>query len=391
MSQTRMVQEVRKMQFLDVLSIWTEGRLGQEDAARMLSVCARTFRRYIERYQEQGIEGLADKRLTQASARKAPVDEVVALVARYKDHYSGWNAKHFHSWYQRGGGQRSYTWVKNQLQQAKQITKAPRRGAHRRRRERAALPGMMIHQDGSTHEWVPGKKWDLIDTMDDANSEHYSMFFTDQEGTASSLQGLKEVILAHGLPCSIYTDRGSHYWLTPKAGGKVDKNTPTQFGRAMHQLGIEMIPAYSPEARGRSERMFLTHQDRLVKELAAAGITTMTEANRYLDDVYRPAFNREFMVPAAEEGNSFVPAALEQLEDILCEQHDRTVSRDNCVSFEGLTLQIPADQYRCNYVKAAVRVLRYPNGALALFHGPRKLANYNPDGSLNPLRKEMAA
>ena len=391
MSQTRSVQEVRKMHFLDVLSIWTEGRLVQEDAARMLGICDRTFRRYIERYKEEGIEGLADKRLIQASTRKAPVDEVVELVGRYKAKYRGWNAKHFHSWYRREGGERSYTWVKIQLQQAKEITKAPRRGAHRRRRERAALPGMMIHQDGSTHEWVPGKKWDLIDTMDDANSEHYSMFFTNQEGTASSLRGLKEVILAHGLPCSIYTDRGSHYWLTPKAGGKVDKSTPTQFGRAMHQLGIEMIPAYSPEARGRSERMFLTHQDRLVKELALAGITTMAAANRYLDDVYRPAFNREFMVPAAEEGNSFVPAALEQLEDILCEQHDRTVSRDNCVSFEGLTLQIPADQYRCNYVKAAVRVHRYPDGALALFHGPRKLANYNPDGSLNPLRKEMAA
>jgi len=391
MSQTRSVQEVRKMHFLDVLSIWTEGRLVQEDAARMLGICDRTFRRYIERYKEEGIEGLADKRLIQASTRKAPVDEVVELVGRYKAKYRGWNAKHFHSWYRREGGERSYTWVKIQLQQAKEITKAPRRGAHRRRRERAALPGMMIHQDGSTHEWVPGKKWDLIDTMDDANSEHYSMFFTDQEGTASSLRGLKEVILARGLPCSIYTDRGSHYWLTPKAGGKVDKSTPTQFGRAMHQLGIEMIPAYSPEARGRSERMFLTHQDRLVKELALAGITTMAAANRYLDDVYRPAFNREFMVPAAEEGNSFVPAALEQLEDILCEQHDRTVSRDNCVSFEGLTLQIPADQYRCNYVKAAVRVHRYPDGALALFHGPRKLANYNPDGSLNPLRKEMAA
>jgi transposase len=391
MSQTRSVQEVRKMHFLDVLSIWTEGRLVQEDAARMLGICDRTFRRYIERYKEEGIEGLADKRLIQASTRKAPVDEVVELVGRYKAKYRGWNAKHFHSWYRREGGERSYTWVKIQLQQAKEITKAPRRGAHRRRRERAALPGMMIHQDGSTHEWVPGKKWDLIDTMDDANSEHYSMFFTNQEGTASSLRGLKEVILARGLPCSIYTDRGSHYWLTPKAGGKVDKSTPTQFGRAMHQLGIEMIPAYSPEARGRSERMFLTHQDRLVKELALAGITTMAAANRYLDDVYRPAFNREFMVPAAEEGNSFVPAALEQLEDILCEQHDRTVSRDNCVSFEGLTLQIPADQYRCNYVKAAVRVHRYPDGALALFHGPRKLANYNPDGSLNPLRKEMAA
>jgi len=193
------------------------------------------------------------------------------------------------------------------------------------------------------------------------------------------------------LPCSIYTDRGSHYWLTPEAGGKVDKTTPTQFGRAMRQLGIEMIPAYSPEARGRSERMFQTHQDRLVKELAAAGITTMAEANHYLDEVYRPAFNREFMVPATEDGNAFVPTALEQIEDILCEQHERTVSRDNCVSFDGMTLQIPADKYRCNYVKAAVRVHRYPDGALALFHGPRKLACYNADGSLNPHRKEMAA
>jgi len=250
---------------------------------------------------------------------------------------------------------------------------------------------MMLHQDGSTHQWVPGKIWDLIDTMDDATSEHYSMFFTDQEGTASSFQGVKQVILAHGLFCSIYTDRGSHYWLTPKAGGKVDKSTPTQFGRAMQQLGIEMIPAYSPEARGRSERMFLTHQDRLVKELAAAGITTMIEANRYLEQVYRPAFNLEFMVPAAEDGNAFVPAALEQLHDILCEQHERTVSRDNCVSFDGLTLQIPATQYRCNYVKTAVRVHRYPDATLALFHGPRRLARYNPDGSLCSLRKEVAA
>ena len=391
MSQRRLVQEVRKMQFLEVFTIWTEGRLGQQDAARMLGVCDRTFRRYIERYQEDGLEGLADKRLTQASARKAPVDEVVALVGRYKARYRGWNAKHFHSWYQREGGQRSYTWTKNRLQEAKLIAKAPRRGAHRRRRERAPLPGMMLHQDGSTHEWVPGKKWDLIDTMDDATSEHYSMFFTDQEGTASSFQGVKEVILTHGLFCSLYTDRGSHYWLTPAAGGKVDKANPTQFGRALRQLGIEMIPAYSPEARGRSERMFHTHQDRLVKELAAAGITTMAAANRYLAEVYLPEFNREFMVPATQQGSAFVPAPLEHLEDILCEQHERTVSRDNCVSFEGLTLQIPADQYRCNYIKATVRVHRYPNAALALFHGPRRLADYHPNGTPNFRGKEVAA
>jgi transposase len=368
------------MHFEEVLNIWTEGRLTQEEAARMLCVSDRTFRRYIDRYHEGGLDGLLDKRLTQASALKAPVDEVMVLVERYQSQHKGWNVRHFHSWYQRQGGTRSYTWVKNQLQAAKAVPKGKKRGAHRKKRERSPMPGMMIHQDGSTHEWVPGKKWDLIVTMDDATSEHYSMFFTEEEGTASSFAGVKEVILSHGLFCAFYSDRGSHYWHTPEAGGKVNKKNLTQFGRAMHQLGIEMIPAYSPEARGRSERAFGTHQDRLVKELAFFGITEMAEANCYLRERYLPAFNAEFMEPATEQGSCFVPLLNAQIDDILCEHYERTVARNNCISFEGLTLQIPQDQHRCNYINVKVRVHRYPDGSLAVFHGPRNLASYHPNG-----------
>jgi hypothetical protein len=246
---------------------------------------------------------------------------------------------------------------------------------------------MMIHQDGSTHEWVAGKQWDLIVTMDDATSEHYSMFFCEQEGTRSSFKGVKEVIHANGIFCSIYTDRGSHYWHTPEGSAKVDKVHLTQFGRAMHQLGIEMIPAYSPEARGRSERAFRTHQDRLPKELAAEGITSMDKANEYILKTYMPAFNAEFMVPPAEQGSLFVPVTIGNVEDILCEQYERTVGKDNCVSFQGLRLQIPADKYHCNYVNRKVRVHRYHDGMLALFHGPRKLVTFDPDS----IKKKKAA
>jgi len=217
-------------------------------------------------------------------------------------------------------------------------------------------------------------------TMDDASSEHYSMFFVEEECTQSSFQGVKEVIEQHGLFASFYTDRGSHYWHTPEAGGKVDKSNLTQFGRALNQLGIKMIAAYSPEARGRSERAFSTHQDRLVKELAMAGITEMKKANDYLVSTYMPAHNAEFATIPLEPQRVFVPWAGNSLQDILCEQYDRTVGNDNCVKFEGLKLQIPPDQYRCHYVRVAVSVHRYPDGGLAIFHGPRKLASFDPKG-----------
>jgi transposase len=391
MERTELLQEIRKMRFETVYGEWQKDKLTQEEAAQILGVCDRTFRRYIDRYEESGLEGLMDKRISHASTRRAPVDEVLSMTERYRNQHQGWNVKHFHSWYQRDGGVRSYTWVKQELQKAGLVEKSPKRGVHRKKRDRRPLPGMMIHQDGSRHEWVPGKQWDLIVTMDDATSEHYSMLFCHEEGTGSSFAGVKEVIESHGLFSSFYSDRGSHYWHTPEAGGKVDKKNLTQFGRAMQTLGISMIAAYSPEARGRSERAFRTHQDRLPKELAAKGIVSMEEANRYLTEEYRLAFNKEFKQPAIESGSAFVPWIGSSLDDILCEQHERTVSPDNCVSFEGIKMQIPADQHRCHYVRVKVKVHRYSNGSLAVFHGPRKLATYTSNGVLIDSKDQQRA
>lgn len=369
------------MRFEEAYKGWKKGRLTQEEAARLLGVCGRTYRRHLVRYEEEGMAGLVDKRLGQISHRSAPVDEIIALADLYSYRYQGFAVKHFYSWYRRShGGIRSYTWVKNTLQGKGLVSKGSRKGTHRKQRPRAPYIGMMLHQDGSKHEWVPGKLWDLIVTMDDASSEHYSMFFVDEEGTQSSFQGVNEVIVKHGVFASFYTDRGSHYWHTPEAGKKVDKDNLTQFGRAMRQLGIEMIPAYSPEARGRSERAFRTHQERLVKELALAGITDMKQANVYIQNVYMPAFNEEFAVTPEESASMFVPWAGTPLQDILCEQYERTVGNDNCVKFDGMTLQIQPDKYRFHYVKVKVRVHRYINGTMAIFHGHRNLASFNSKG-----------
>lgn len=377
MRRTQVIQEIRAMRFEEAYGGWQQERLTQQEAARLLGVCERTFRRYISRYEDEGIEGIADRRLTQASHRRAPVDEVMRMVQGYRSRHLGWNAKHYYAWYRRDGGKRSYSWVKSRLQESGLIEKSKGKGKHRKKRQRAPWPGMMLHQDASTHQWVAGKSWDLIVTMDDATNEHYSMFFIDQEGTGSSFYAVQEVIEAHGLFSSLYTDRGSHYWNTPEAGGKVDKGNLTQFGRAMKQLGIEMIAAYSPQARGRSERMFSTHQGRLPKELAVARIEDMTAANRYLKQVYMPAFNAEFMQPAMEEGSAFVAYVGRDLSDILCEQHERVVGNDNCVSFGGKKLQIPKDGARFHYVKVKVRVHHYTDGQMAIFHGPRCLARYD--------------
>lgn len=391
MKRTIWLQETRKMRFEEAFGGWRASRLTQEEAGRLLGVSERTFRRLICRYEDEGLEGLLDKRLNRPSARRAPVDEIMALQGRYRTRHAGWNVKHFYWWYRQDGGTRSYTWVKKTLQQGGLVQRAPKRGAHRKRRERSPLPGMMIHQDGSSHEWAPGKRWDLIVTMDDATNEHYSLFFVDQEGTASSFRGIRDLIRSRGLFSTFYVDRGSHYWTTPRAGGSVDREHLPQVTRALHQLGITVIPANSPQARGRCERVFSTHQDRLPKELALHRITTMDTANRYIERVYLPAYNAEFRQLPLEQGSAFVPFVGDNLDDILCEQFERTVSADNCVSFARKTLQIPPNQHRCHYVRAKVRVHRYLDGSLAIFHGPRKLADYHPDGSLKIPRSATSA
>lgn len=306
------------------------------------------------------------------------------MVEQYGTVYSGWTVKHFHDHLRKHHRFRwSYTWTKTQLHAAGLVRPAPRRGAHRRKRPRRPLVGMLLHQDGSTHEWLEGQgALDLIVTLDDATSEIYSAFLVEEEGTMSSLAGLLQVVAAKGLACALYTDRASHYFHTPEAGAKVDRSKPTQVGRALAQLGIEHIAAYSPQARGRSERAFATLQDRLVKELKRAGITTLEAANRFIQEVYLPDHNARFARPPEAPESAFVPAGLEQVADILCRQEERIVGNDNTVRYNGLCLQLPKSPARAHFVKAKVRVHEYPDGSLAVFHGPRRLASYSAEGTI---------
>jgi transposase len=385
MKKAELLQGIRKMRFEDVYRQRKEKSLAIEEAARLLGICERTFRRWCESYEEEGPDGLMDGRMGKIAHNAAPTDEVIELINLFETRYSNFTVAHFYEKYlAQHKGQRSYTWVKRELQEAGLVKKAKKRGAHRRKRARQPMKGMMLHQDGSTHEWVADFLWDLIVTMDDADSEIYAAFFVEEEGTWSSFQGIKEVILKHGLFCSMYVDRASHYFYTPNEGGKVDYDTLTQFGRALSTLGIDLIPAYSPEARGRSERMFRTLQDRLPKELTLAGITTMEEANRFLKEQLIPDFNRRFMVKPQEESSAFVPwlDANMNLDDILCIHEQRTVNKDNTIRYNNKILQLSKDSYRFSYHKTKVKVLEYVNGSCAVFHGPRCLGRYNADGKL---------
>ena len=395
MRRTEVLQGIRQMKFEEVYQRTSKRSLSQGEAASILGMSERTFRRWRDRYEAEGAEGLYDRRLGKVSGRRVAVDTVMEVLALFDTRYWDFTAKHFHERLVADHGfTRSYNWLRLALQCHGRPRKAPRRGAHRRKRSRRARPGMMLHQDGSSHEWVAGQWWDLIVTMDDATSEILSAFFVAEEGIMSTFLALGEVIAARGLFCSLYADRGSHYWHTPEAGGKVDKDNPTQVGRALNQLGIELIPAYSPEARGRSERMFGTLQKRLPQELRLAGITTMAAANRFLSGDYVARHNARFAVPPEAEGAAFVPfvgLSPGALDDTLSVQEDRVVGNDNTVRYRGRVLQIPEDRHRHHYVKARVRVHEYPDGRLAIFHGPRRLAVYDANANQEGENDKQAA
>lgn len=385
MRRTEVLQGVRMMKFRDVFGRCEEGGLSQLEAAELLGIDERTFRRWCRRYEEEGEAGLLDRRLGKPSPKRVSAAEAEEIEQLYRERYLGFTAKHFHEHAVANHGLRwGYSWTKTYLQERGHLKKAPRRGAHRRKRLRKPLPGMMLHQDGSPHRWIPAldRSFDLIVTLDDATGAIYSAFLVEEEGTFSSLRGLAGVFEAYGLPLSLYTDRGSHYFFTPKAGEKVDKRALTQVGRALAQLGIEHIPAYSPQARGRSERAFRTLQDRLPKELALAGIADLDAANRFIAERFLPDYNCRFAVAAAEPGAAFVAVPRAQWQDVLCVQEERIVGNDNTVAFQGLRLQIPQSRLRAHFVKAKVRVHHYPDGTHAVFHGPQCLARYQADGRL---------
>jgi hypothetical protein len=337
------------------------------------------------RYEVDGVDGLRDRRLGRVSGRRAPESELERMRRLYREEYADFTAKHFHEELRkRHNYTLGYTVTRLALQSAGLVAKAKRRGQHRKKRPRRPLPGMLLFQDGSTHRWIGAldHDLDLVVTLDDATGVIYSALLVAQEGTMSSFLGLCETIGAHGLFGALYTDRGSHYFLTPKAGGKVAKTQPTQVGRALARLGIRHIPSYSPEGRGRMERVFGTLQQRLPPELRRVGMSTMAAANGYLREVFVPDYNARFGKPAAEPGTAFVAYAGPPLADVLCVQAERQVARYNCVHWGKRALQIPPQRHRHHYVKATVRVHEYPDGRLAIFDGPRCLARYDPAGTL---------
>ena len=383
MDRARINEGVRRMRFEEFLGRHERGELGQEAAAEMLGISDRTFRRWRDRVAEEGVAGLCDRRLA-PSPRRAEASEIARMLDLYRTTYHGFNVKHFHEqMVKRHDYKLGYTVTKVRLHAAGLVRPATKRSAHRKKRPRCPMVGMLLHQDASTHAWLPGGVMhDLVVTMDDATSEIYSAFLVEEEGTASTFQGLADVVAAHGLFCSFYTDRGSHYFHTPEAGGKVSKTQLTQVGRALKQLGIDHIAAYSPQARGRSERVFGTLQGRLPKDMALAGVTTVEGANRWLADTYIAQHNAQFAAPAEQEGSGFVPDRAGQWREILCVQEQRTVGNDNTVKWRNLSLQLPVSPLRPHFVKAKVRVHEYPHGQLAVFLGPHRLADFDADGAI---------
>jgi transposase len=381
------------MRFEALLDRQESGELSQIEAAALLGISERSFRRWRDRLRDEGPPGLADRRLGKPSLRRASVTEIARMLDLYRGSYADFTVKHFHEQLvKRHGYKLGYTVTKVHLHRAGLVRPAPKRSAHRKKRPRRPMIGLMLHQDASTHAWLPGanRQDDLVVTLDDATSAIYSAFLVEEEGTASSFRGLRDVVDRHGLFCALYTDRGSHYFHTPKAGEKVSKSQLTQVGRALTQLGIEHIAAYSPEARGRSERAFRTLQDRLPKELALAGISTVEAANRWLAETYIPEHNAAFAIEAEQEGSAFVRDRTAAWREILCVQEDRTVGNDNTVKWRGLSLQLLPSRLRPHFVRATVRVHEYPDGALAVFLGPHRLADYDADGTIKNTIEQAA-
>jgi len=373
----------RAMKVQDVMLQAMAKKITWWQAAEILGISDRHMRRWRGRYVEEGYNGLLDRRRGKPSRRRVPVATVEKVFALYREKYFDLNVQHFHEKLQAEHGiELSYTWVKQALQGAGLVARGRKRGAHRKRRERRPLPGMLLHIDGSRHQWFQDERWyDLIVILDDATSEIYYAQLVEEESTATVMAGLKEVIERKGVFCALYSDRGSHFWLTPKVGGKVDYHRRTQVGRALHELGVQMIPAYSPEARGRSERNFSTWQGRLPQELRLRQLGTLEAANRFLLEEYIAEFNRRFQVAPKQRGNAFVPCRSRDLERIFSLQFERSVNRDNTVSFQNLSLQIERVRWRATLAGCQVVVHQHLNGTLSLTHGPHCLGRYDAGGA----------
>ena len=371
------------MKLQDVLLKAMAKKITWWDAAEIIGVSDRTMRRWRERIEEGGYGGLADRRKGKPSGRRVALAVVEEVLRLYQETYYDLNVRHFHEKLRTEHGiELSYTWVQQALQGAGLVAQGRRRGKHRRRRERRPMTGMRLHLDGSKHQWFGDERWhDLIVILDDATSEIYYAQLVEEESTRTVMVGLREVIETEGLFCSLYSDRGSHFFVTPKAGEKVDKHRFTQVGRALKELGVQMIPAYSPQARGRSERNFGTWQGRLPQELRLAGIATLEEANAFLRASYIAQFNQQFTVPAAEKGTAFRRTARGDLHWIFSVQTERVVDKDNTVAIADQYWQLEKTRFRSSLAGCTVTIHEHLDGLVSIRYGPHVVGRYQADGS----------
>jgi len=374
----------RAMKVQEVILRAVAGKISWWQAAEIIGISDRQMRRWRERYEQWGFDGLLDRRRCRPSEKRVPLATVEQVLGLYRDRYFDLNVRHFHEKLgEEHGIQLSYTWVKAALQGAGLVARGRKRGVHRKRRARRPLPGMLLHIDGSRHRWFQDERWhDLIVVLDDASSEIYYAQLVEEESTLTVMAALREVVARKGLFCALYSDRGSHFWLTPKAGGKVDPHRVTQVGRALRQLGIQMIPAYSPQARGRSERNFGTWQGRLPQELRLRGISTVEEANSFLREHYIAEFNRRFQVAASQRGTAFTRCPSRDLDRVFSLQYERTVNRDNTVVLQNLVLQIERVSWRGTLAGCNVTVHQHLDSTFSISYGPHRLGRYNERGEL---------
>jgi len=372
----------RMMKVQDVLLKAMAKKITWWAAAEIIGVTDRTMRRWRERMEEGGYAGLADRRKGKPSAQRIPVATVEEVLRLYQETYYDLNIRHFHEKLREEHEiELSYTWVQKALQGAGLVAKGHKRGKHRRRRPRRPLPGMLLHIDGSKHRWLNDDRWhDLIVILDDATSEIYYAQLVEEESTRTVMAGLREVIEKKGLFCALYSDRGSHFFVTVKAGEKVDKHRLTQVGRAMKELGVQMIPAYSPQARGRSERSFGTWQGRLPQELRLAGITSVEGANAFLRERYIGEFNRKFSVAAAEKGTAFRRTGRSDLNWIFTVQTERVVEKDNTVAIREKSWQIDKTRFRSTLAGSTVTIHEHLDETVSIRFGPHVVGRYDSDG-----------
>jgi transposase len=366
----------RMMKVQEVILKAVAGNLKWWEAAEIIGVSDRTMRRWRERYQEFGYDGLCDRRRGRPSEKRIALETLEKVLQLYREKYFDFNVRHFHEKLREEHDiQLSYTWVKRAVQGAGLVKKGGRRGTHRRRRARRPLPGMLLHIDASKHAWFQdGRHWDLITILDDATSEIYYAELVEEEGTRTIMPAVREVIEKRGIFCALYSDRASHFFVTPKAGGKVDLNQLTQLGRALRELGIKMIPAYSPQARGRMERNYRTWQGRFPQELRVRKIRSVEEANRFLREDYVAEFNRRFAVAAAEKGSAFVRIRRRDLDWVFSIQHERRVNADNTIMLENRTVQIEKSRWRNTLAGCTVTTYEFLNGTLVVRFGPHEVA-----------------